>query len=82
MGSLTPGATYIYENVDGDIYAREFGKTERTLIGTDQNGLRAQLREKQLWQDILAASKTNPSLQEALDRAIIIYELSKKNGQT
>jgi hypothetical protein len=80
MGTLKPGATYIYENVDGDIYAREFGESERTLIGTDQNGIRARLREQQLWHDILAAAKTNPALQDALDRAIIIYELGKKNG--
>jgi hypothetical protein len=82
MGRLTPGATYIYENADGDIYAREIGKSERILIGTDQHGTRARLREQQLWHDILAAAKTNPALQEALDRAIIIYELSKQNGQT
>lgn len=82
MGTLKPGVAYIYENADGEIYAREFGKDERTLIGTDQNGIRARLREQQLWHDILAVAKTNPALQEALDRAIIIYELSKQDGQT
>jgi hypothetical protein len=29
------------------------------------------------WRDILQASRTNPALQEALDRAYIIYELSR-----
>lgn len=29
------------------------------------------------WRDILTASKTNPVLKEALDRAQIIYELSR-----
>jgi hypothetical protein len=29
------------------------------------------------WRDILTASKTNPALQEALDRAQVIYELSR-----
>ena len=29
------------------------------------------------WRDILTASKTNPALKEALDRAQVIYELSR-----
>ncbi len=33
MGTLTPGATYIYERVAGTIFAREFGKTERKVVG-------------------------------------------------
>ena len=33
MGQLTPGATYIYERAEGIIYAREFGKTERHVVG-------------------------------------------------
>ena len=33
MGTLTPGATYIYERSEGIIYAREFGKTERHVVG-------------------------------------------------
>ena len=33
MGTLKPGATYIYER-DGDtVYAREQGSTERFVIG-------------------------------------------------
>lgn len=80
MGTLKPGVAYVYENVDGDIYAREFGKNQRILIGTDENSTRARLREMQFWHDMLKAAKTNPALQEALDRAKIIYELSKENG--
>ena len=33
MGTLTPGATYIYERSEGIIYAREFGSTERKIVG-------------------------------------------------
>ena len=33
MGTLTPGATYVYEYNEAEIYAREFGQTERKLIG-------------------------------------------------
>ena len=29
------------------------------------------------WRDILTAAKTNPALREALDRAQVIYELSR-----
>jgi len=35
MGNLKPGATYIYERNGDEIYAREFGETDRTLIGYD-----------------------------------------------
>lgn len=37
MGSLKPGAKYIYERVDGKVYAREFGDdpSTKTLIGYD-----------------------------------------------
>ena len=33
MGSLEPGANYIYERVDDRIYARKFGETKRELVG-------------------------------------------------
>jgi hypothetical protein len=35
------------------------------------------IREDKLWGEIRRAAKTNPALQEALDRVIIIYQLSK-----
>jgi len=78
MGSLTPGATYIYERADGKIYAREFGKTDRTLIGYDLKDSPEQ-RLMTLWNDILRESEQNPTLQKALDHAIMIYRLSKDN---
>jgi hypothetical protein len=36
-----------------------------------------QIQEIALWSRIRLAAKTNPSLQTALDRAIMIYRLSK-----
>ena len=30
-----------------------------------------------LWTAILASAKTNPALQEAIDRVIVIYELQR-----
>ena len=86
MGSLTPGATYIYERVGDEVYAREPGTTDRVLIGYDQKydartrdgrPLREHLLEDKMWGDIRRAAGTNPTLQDALDRAIMIYQLSK-----
>jgi hypothetical protein len=82
MGNLKPGATYIYERADGVTYAREFGATDRTVIGWDYDTklkLDA-LEEDKLWGEIRRAAKTNKPLQDALERAIIIYQLSKDNG--
>ncbi len=90
MGSLKPGATYIYERNGEEIYAREFGETDRKLIGykyemeskldprtSDGRPLIDHLREDKLWGAIRREAKTNTALQKALDRAIIIYRLSK-----
>ena len=35
--------------------------------------------ENQLWLDIRRAARTNPSLQDALERAVVIYQLSNTN---
>lgn len=79
MGTLKPGATYIYEKADGITYAREFGSTDRFEIGRDYK--RTQLDYdndcRQLLQDILEEAKTNTTLQKAIDRVIIVHKLSK-----
>jgi hypothetical protein len=90
MGSLKPGATYIYERNGDEVYAREFGAAERKLIGykyemedkpdprtNDGRPLREHIMEDKLWGEIRREAKTNPALQKALDRAIMIYRLSK-----
>ena len=81
MGTLKPGATYIYERDGRNIYAREFGTTTRQLIGYDypnepdiEKGLR-NFKEEQLWIDILLVAQTNPSLQAELDRVKVLWEL-------
>ena len=88
MGNLKPGATLIYERVDGVVYAREAGKIERKKIGrtydprtSDGRPLHDHIMDSKLWGNIHRAAKSNPLLQDALDRAKIIYELSKKDGQ-
>jgi hypothetical protein len=84
MGTLKPGATYIYEKADGVTYAREFGSSERREIGWDYDSrtedgrpLHDHILESKLWGEIRREAKTNPALQHALDRAIMIYRLSK-----
>jgi len=83
MGTLKPGATYIYERADGVVYAREAGADPSTRIvvgyesGKDYDPVRNSTRENQQWHDIRSAAETNPALQEALDRVKVIYELSK-----
>jgi hypothetical protein len=81
MGTLEPGAQYIYEKADGITYARKFGAphNERFEIGRDyQRYLKDELR---LWEEIVRAGRTNPALQDALDRAKIVYHLSKDHGK-
>jgi hypothetical protein len=75
MGNLKPGATYIYERASGVVYAREFGSTERIVIGYDADALINP--HNKLWSDILKESTTNPALHKAVERAILIYKLSK-----
>lgn len=82
MGTLTPGVTLIYERADGIIYAREAGADPKTRIvvgyesGQDYDTVR---RDKINWHKLLEASKNNKALADALDRVIMIYELSKEN---
>ena len=86
MGSLKPGATYIYERDKGTVYAREIGAdpSSRVEIGynydprtDDGRPLHDHITDSKLWGEIRREAKTNLSLQKALDRAIMIYKLSK-----
>ena len=81
MGSLKPDTKYIYEKADGITYAREFGAPhhERFEIGRDY--ARYLKDELHLWEEIVRAGRNNPALQEALERAKIVYHLSKSNGK-
>jgi hypothetical protein len=97
MGKLTPGATYVYERSGDEIYARESGATDRTLIGYDYEAapdsqlsvarphdgrpLIEHILEDKMWHAIRREARTNASLQKALDRVILLYRLSKDNPQ-
>ena len=92
MGTLKPGATYIYERADGIIYAREHGADPQTrfvvgyesgkdydplTITPDGRPMSDHWAQHHVWPKIHRAARTNPALQEALDRVKVIYELSK-----
>jgi hypothetical protein len=86
VGNLKPGATYIYERNGSTVYARESSAdpSTRKEIGytydprtSDGRPLHDHIMDDQLWGEIRREAKTNPTLQKALDRAIMIYKLSK-----
>ena len=85
MGTLKPGATYIYERDGSKIYAREFGQTERQLVGYDYKdansleGMEERLRAREEWKEIFEAADSSPALQEAVERVRVIYRLMKNN---
>ena len=88
MGNLKPGATYIYEHQDGVVYATEAGTTDKKAIGwdydprtSDGRPLHDHIMDSKLWGDIHRTAKTNSTLQEALERVIILYHLSKDNAK-
>ena len=43
----------------------------------DGRPLHVHIQENKMWDEIRRAAKTNPTLQDALERAIVIYKLSK-----
>ena len=82
MGTLKPGATYIYERNDGIVYAREMGADpqERFVVGYESGkDYESVKRSKINWADLLKESKNNKALADALDRVVMLYELGKVN---
>jgi hypothetical protein len=82
MGTLKPGATYIYERNDGIVYAREMGADpqERFVVGYESGkDYESVKRNKINWADLLKESKNNKALADALDRVVMLYELGKVN---
>ena len=79
MGSLKPGATYIYEKAGAVTYCREMGAdpSTRVAIGWDYDGQEKYFNSK-FWDDILKEAESNPTLQKAIDRVIMLYKLSKE----
>jgi hypothetical protein len=90
MGTLTPGATYVYEKANGITYAREIGAdpSTRKEIGwdydprtSDGRPLHDHMMDSKLWGEIRRAARTNKALHDAMERVILIYHLSKDHGK-
>lgn len=91
MGSLKPGATYIYERDKGTTYAREFGADPdtRRAIGWDYNyknktpksSGQLDLEEHVLWNEIRQEARNHPALQKAVDNAILVYKMVKNYNE-
>lgn len=86
MGSLTPGATYIYERADGIIYAREFGKTERQVVGyesgKDYDLYGVNNRMMNDFNEVVKMCETDPAMKELLDKLFVLYNLRKRENIT
>ena len=78
--------TKIFESPDKgeSVYERDIGTVERTLIKDTRGGygrsLHEAMMEDKLWGEIRNLARTNPTLQDALERAIVVYRLVKTNG--
>ena len=86
MGNLKPDTSYVYERNGGTVYAREAGADPNTRVEVgytydprtdDGRPLHNHIQDAKLWGEIRREARTNPTLQKALDRAIMIYKLSK-----
>jgi hypothetical protein len=94
MGTLTPGAKYVYERNGEVVYAREMGKTERKIIGYSYGTgpLKDSPKEDMFlgmsvsklgeWVAILQEAESNEVLKEILDRVKVTYYLSKEHGNS
>lgn len=71
--------TYIYESPDGGktIRQREFGGTLSWDWDSELGESIQGMREDQRWREIRKAARSNPTLKDLLDQAVVVYELSK-----
>jgi hypothetical protein len=60
------------------VYVREEGSSNRVLVSQSPKvrETHEQLKESQLWGNIHRAAKSNPALQEALERVKVTYYLT------
>jgi hypothetical protein len=79
--------SFVYESPDKGqtVYRRKVGEVVRELIKdtrtVDGRPLHEHIQENKMWGEIRRMAKTNPALHDALERAIVIYQLSKKNDR-
>ena len=71
--------TYIFESPDSGktVYKRAIGSDDRVLVSDNTVDERADMERWLAWKDILKAAKHKPDLAEILDRAQVLYELTR-----
>ena len=71
---------YIYESPDGGhtVYRRRISDTTKELVSEDEYVHNA--RAKKEWLEIFDRKDSNPTLQAAMDRVILVHRLTKDHG--
>ena len=80
MGSLKPGATYIYEQAGGIIYAREFGETKRRVVGYASDNDHISASSKRMMSEmneVVRMCETDPAMRAMLEQLFVMYNLKK-----
>ena len=77
---MTFEPNYIYESPDGGhtVYRRRIGDSIRELVSEDEYVHNA--RAKKEWLEIFDRKDSNPTLQAAMDRVILVHRLTKDHG--
>ena len=82
MGSLKPGATYIYERAGGIIYAREFGESKRRVVGYETDDERISASSKRLlteMNEVIKMCEKDQAMQAMLEQLFVMYNLKKNH---
>lgn len=71
---------YIYESPDGGhtVYRRRIGDKDKELVSEDIYALDRRARIE--WMEIFNRKESNPTLQAAINRVIIVHRLTKDHG--
>lgn len=78
MGSLDPGANYVYERVDDRIYARKYGETQRQLVGWTSSAQSLAMRQYlSEINEVLTMCERDPAMRELLEQLFVLYNLKK-----
>ena len=91
MGKLKPGASYIYEKIDGVTYAKEVDNENCVVIlGRDYTtDFEVNSTVNQVWgvsvlelepfAGLIKMAKNDPALQEELDKLVTFYVMARKS---
>ena len=84
MGTLKPGATYVYERLGNAIYAREFGAdpSTRRVVGYESDDPMSAPGKRMLSElnDVVRMCEHDPAMQELLDKLFVLYNLKKSEN--